>query len=65
MEECLMSVQDLAQFLGVPKRTIYGWRTQGMGPLGHRIGRHVRYRRQDVDRWLEEQRDPRRVTHSR
>lgn len=55
MPEKLLSVQDLARYLDVPVRTLYQWRTQGTGPRGYRIGRHVRYRRDDVETWLEKQ----------
>ncbi|WP_430869263.1 helix-turn-helix transcriptional regulator [Demequina aurantiaca] len=41
--------------LGVPEQTLYGWRTQGKGPRGIRLGRHLRYRAQDVESWLDSQ----------
>ena len=41
--------------LGVPKNTLYRWRTKGYGPAGRRIGKHVRYRPEDVDAWVEQQ----------
>lgn len=50
--EKLWSVQDLADFLGVPVATVYQWRTKRYGPVGLRIGKHVRYRPADVERWL-------------
>lgn len=49
----LMSVSDLAQYLAVPKATIYQWRYRGRGPKALRVGRYLRFRRSDVDRWLE------------
>lgn len=42
--EALLSVAELAAFLGVPVATIYRWRHQRRGPIGYRVGRHVRYR---------------------
>ncbi len=42
-----MSVQELADFLDVPVKTIYAWRYHGEGPRGFRIGRHVRFRWHD------------------
>lgn len=50
----LMSVTDLAAFLGVPVATIYTWRKRGRGPRARRVGRHLRYLQSDVDQWLEE-----------
>jgi excisionase family DNA binding protein len=49
----LWSVEDVAAFLGVPVKTLYQWRTKHYGPKGKRIGRYVRYRREDVMCWLE------------
>jgi len=46
----LLGPDEVAAFLGVPLRTIYRWRSQREGPRGYRVGRHVRYRLDDVDR---------------
>jgi excisionase family DNA binding protein len=56
--ESLMTVDELAEYLRVPKDTVYHWRKHGQGPRGFRTGRYVRFRRSDVDAWLETQRDP-------
>ena len=53
----LLSPQQLAEYLGVPLATVYRWRSQREGPLGIRVGRHVRYRFTDVEDWLDELRD--------
>ena len=53
----LLSVAELAAYLDVPVATIYRWRHQRQGPVGYRIGRYVRYRTRDIERWLETQRD--------
>jgi len=50
--EPLLSVQELAEYLGVPVATLYQWRTKRYGPVGLRVGKHIRYRRQEVERWL-------------
>ena len=47
--EPLMTLPELSEMLGVPIDTLYGWRTRGQGPVGYRIGRHVRYRRAAVE----------------
>ena len=53
----LLSIPELAHYLGVPTATIYQWRHHRRGPAGYRVGRHVRYRPSDIERWLEAQRD--------
>jgi len=52
----LLSSGELAKFLGVPVTTIYSWQTRGGGPPGYRVGRHTRYRPDEVLAWLEERR---------
>lgn len=49
----LLSPADLAAYLAVPLATVYRWRSRSEGPRGYRVGRHVRYRLDDVERWLE------------
>jgi excisionase family DNA binding protein len=55
MSKKLLTIDDVADLLGVPKGTVYQWRTKGYGPLGRRIGKYVRYRPEDVDTWIERQ----------
>lgn len=51
----LWTVEDVAEYLGVPVGTIYHWRVKGYGPLGVRVGRFVRFRGSDVVAWLDAQ----------
>ena len=46
-----LTPQDLAEREGVPQATVYQWNSRGEGPRYMRIGRHVRYRLGDVERW--------------
>ena len=39
----LMSLTDVSEMLGIPVHTLYRWRYKGDGPVGYRVGRHVRY----------------------
>ncbi len=48
----LLSVGELAGYLGVPVATLYAWRYRGEGPPGFRVGRHVRYRWSDIQTWI-------------
>jgi excisionase family DNA binding protein len=52
----LFSISTLSEYIGVPEATLYVWRSQGKGPKGFRVGKYVRYRSEDVDAWLNEQR---------
>lgn len=52
-----MTSRELADLLRVPVETTYQWRLRHVGPPGIRVGRHVRYRRSDVERWLAERSD--------
>jgi excisionase family DNA binding protein len=61
MTTSLWSPAELAAHLNVPIKTIYVWRTNGTGPRGIRVGKHVRYRQADVDAWLDRQADTRRA----
>ena len=53
----LLTIDELAGILKIPKQTLYAWRSRGTGPVGILIGKHVRYRRVDVDDWLDARRD--------
>lgn len=48
----LLSVEELAAYLGVPKKTVYGcWRQWGL--RGYRVGRYLRFRERHVEEWLQ------------
>lgn len=53
-DDRLLTVEELAEFLDLPVRTLYTWRYRGEGPVGFRVGKHVRYRWSDVDRWIQD-----------
>jgi hypothetical protein len=54
----LLTLGEAAAVLRTPVATLRYWRHLGVGPDGFRLGRRVLYRRQDVDRWVAEQRGP-------
>ena len=54
-----MNPAEVAAYLRVPLATIYDWRYKGDGPPASKIGRHLRYRRSDVELWLYERRTDR------
>lgn len=45
--------EAVSRYIGVPIKTLEHWRHTGTGPAYSRLGKHVRYRRADVDSWLE------------
>ena len=47
----LWDIDDVANYLGVPKQTIYSWRPTGCGPKGIRIGKRLRWRVATVISW--------------
>nr|WP_221219438.1 helix-turn-helix domain-containing protein [Prauserella isguenensis] len=51
----MLSINDVADYLGIPKNTLYQWRSKGYGPTGRRVGKYVRYRADDVDAWFDNQ----------
>jgi hypothetical protein len=44
---------ELCTWLGVPKNTLNWWNTTGQGPRRYRMGKGNRYRRADVEKWLD------------
>lgn len=51
-----MDVGQAATYLGISKATLYTWRTRrpGFGPRAVKAGGALRYRRCDLDVWIEE-----------
>lgn len=50
----LLTPEELVEILRLPSRaTLYRWRARGGGPPVFKIGRHLRYPRAGLERWLE------------
>lgn len=49
----LIGVEEVASILGVSASTVRWWKQTGKGPRSAKIGKHVRYRRADVESWIE------------
>lgn len=58
MPEKLWSVKDVADYLGVPVKTVYQWRSSGYGPPARRVGKYLRYKSGEVMAWFDAQTDP-------
>ena len=50
-----MNVAQAAAYIGIAKSTLYTWRTRrpGFGPRAVKAGGALRYRRSDLDAWIE------------
>lgn len=55
----LLDITALSEWLGVAKPTLYAWRHRGEGPPAIVLNGRVRYRREDVEQWLEAQKEQR------
>jgi len=53
----LMTFLEVCDFLGLTAPTFYNMRYRGTAPKGYRVGRQLRFRRSEVDRWLAERAD--------
>lgn len=55
--DVLLTIEEVAELLRMPLATVRYWRVLGTGPRGFILGRRLRYFRQDVLDWLDEQRE--------
>lgn len=55
--ERLLTSEEVADWLQIPLSTVRQWRADRRGPRGYRLGKHVRYRREDVEEWLADRSD--------
>ncbi len=54
-EEDILTLQDLAAYLKIAEKTLYGYAQKGTIP-GIKIGSAWRFRKADIDAWLEDRR---------
>lgn len=54
----LASPKELAEYTGVPIKTVYEWNLKGHGPKVLKVGRHIRYRWADIEDWLDRNAKP-------
>jgi excisionase family DNA binding protein len=54
LESTILTIDQAAAYLAIPKATLYTWRTRraGFGPPAIKLGGCLRYRRSDLDAWI-------------
>ncbi len=52
VDQNLMTIEELASYLRVKKRTIYDWLKKGKIPASKAVGQW-RFKREKIDAWLE------------
>jgi len=53
MREKLLTIKDIAKYLKLNEATVYLWAQEGKLPA-IKIGRFWRFKKEDIDKWLEE-----------
>lgn len=51
----VLTINELAAYLKIPKSTLYKLAREGRVP-SNKIGRHWRFQKRTIDRWLERER---------
>ena len=52
-ERFVMNSKQAAGYVGCSESVLRLWRSQGQGPRYFRAGKLIRYRRADLDSWIE------------
>jgi predicted DNA-binding transcriptional regulator AlpA len=48
----LLTALEVAQLLGLKPKTLARWRWKGKGPVFRKIGRKIRYARNDIEEYI-------------
>src|SRR5688572_25925451 len=49
----LLTIDEVSDWLGVPKGTLYQWRSRSRGPRAIKLGNGIRYRRSEIENYLD------------
>lgn len=55
-QKVILTVSEAAQYLGLAQSTLNKWRCFGDGPRFLKLGKAIRYRKSDLDKFLDEHR---------
>lgn len=50
-EDRWLPVEEIAAYLGVVRESVYRW-VVSRGMPGHKVGRHWKFRKDEVDEWV-------------
>ncbi len=53
VHDAVLTIDELAVYLKIAKSTLYKLAQEGKLP-GQKVGRHWRFRKETIDRWLDE-----------
>jgi predicted DNA-binding transcriptional regulator AlpA len=57
MTSRLLTIEEVAEILRVPVKSLYEWRYRRIGPPAFRIGRFLRYDEGALREWIRQQQD--------
>ncbi len=57
----ILTIEEVAEYLRVSERTVYDWANKGQIPCG-KLGTSWRFKREEVERWVDERLSARRLT---
>ncbi|PID38747.1 MAG: DNA-binding protein [Proteobacteria bacterium] len=53
MSEDILTIREVAEYLKVTEKTVYGLAQKGKIP-GFKVGGQWRFKREDIDQWIED-----------
>jgi excisionase family DNA binding protein len=53
MSDDILTIRDVAEYLKVTEKTVYGLAQKGIIP-GFKVGGQWRFKREDIDQWIED-----------
>ena len=57
MTDRLLTGQEAADFLRIPRKTLADWEYRRIAPPSFKLGKYRRYRLSELEQWLQSKRD--------